>query len=229
MRQCSSHSSAAGKEVQYDALTKSQQGCVDTAMTREWDKWNEFGVTNFLFKKQLNDIMKRNPDQKIVGTKWVLTEKVIQGKQDNKAKSVVRASQEDKGKIRTDAPKGSGDAFFMTLSAATQDGWDCNVFDAQSAYLQSHGIERLLLMRMPHKTGQVFVATSSICGTRDAGRAWYEHSKKVLEAARFVESRLEQCLFYLHGPDGPEAIAHTHVHDFLNAFSGKPPRHTETR
>ena len=35
---------AASKEVQYDTLTKSQQGCVDVAMTREWDKWNQFGV-----------------------------------------------------------------------------------------------------------------------------------------------------------------------------------------
>ena len=49
---------AANKEVQYDALGKSQQVRVDAAMVREWDKWNEFGVTKFLSKKQLNDIMK---------------------------------------------------------------------------------------------------------------------------------------------------------------------------
>ena len=55
---------AANKEVQYDALVKSQQVRVDAAMVREWDKWNEFGVTKFLSKKQLNDIMKRNPDRK---------------------------------------------------------------------------------------------------------------------------------------------------------------------
>ena len=64
----------------------------------------------------------------------------------------------------------------------------------------------------------MFVATASIYGTRDAGRAWYEHSKKVLEAAGFVESRLEQSLHHLHGFDGLEAIAHTHVDYFLIAF-----------
>ena len=42
---------AANKEVQYDALVKSQQVRVDAAMVREWDKWNEFGVTKFLSKK----------------------------------------------------------------------------------------------------------------------------------------------------------------------------------
>ena len=36
---------AANKEVQYDALVKSQQVRVDAAMVREWDKWNDFVVT----------------------------------------------------------------------------------------------------------------------------------------------------------------------------------------
>ena len=76
--------------MQYDALVKSQQVRVDAAMVREWDKWNEFGVTKFLSKKQLNDIMKRNPDQKIMGTRWVFTEKTIQGKPDYKARLVVQ-------------------------------------------------------------------------------------------------------------------------------------------
>ena len=145
------------------------------------------GVTKFLSKKQLNEIVKRNPDQKIVGTRWVFTEKVIQGKPDYMARLVVQGCREDKGYIRTDAPTGSRDAFFMTLSAAAQDGWDFNVFDAQSAYSQSDGIERLFLLRMPHKNphpgtkpGLVFVATGSIHGTRDPGRSWYEYSKNVL-------------------------------------------------
>ena len=41
---------------------------------------------------------------------------------------------------------------------------------------------------------------------------------KVLEAAGFAELRLEPDLYYLHGLDGFEAIAHTHVDDFLIAF-----------
>ena len=88
---------AEKKEVQNDALVKSQQVRVDAAMVREWDKWNEFGVTKFLFKKQLNDIMKRNPDQKIVGTRWVFTEKTIQGKPDYKARLVVQGVSRGQG------------------------------------------------------------------------------------------------------------------------------------
>ena len=38
---------AANKEVQCDALMKTQQVRVDAATIREWDKWNEFGVMKF--------------------------------------------------------------------------------------------------------------------------------------------------------------------------------------
>ena len=71
-----------------------------------------------------------------------------QGKPDYKARLVVQGCQEDKCYIRTDAPTGSRDAFFMTLSEAAQSGWDYSVYDAQSAYLQSDGIKRLLLLRI---------------------------------------------------------------------------------
>ena len=61
-------------------------------------------------------------------------EKVIQGKQDHKARSPAQGCQEDKSYIRTDAPTWSRNAFFMTLAAAAQDGSDYKVFYAQSAF-----------------------------------------------------------------------------------------------
>ena len=149
--------------MQYDALVKSQQERVDAAMTREWDKWNEFGVTKFLSQKQLNDIIKRNPDPKIVGTRWVFTEKVIQGKPDYKAWLVVQGCQEDKGHIRTDASTGSRDAFFMTLSAAAQDGWDYKVFDAQSPYLQRRHRETVAVADASQKSAFWDETRASVC------------------------------------------------------------------
>ena len=95
-------------------------------------------------------------------------------------------------------------------------------------------IETLLLLRIPHKNPpsgtkewQVFVATGSIYGTRDAGRGWYEHSKKVLEPAGFVESKLQQGLYDLPRPSGPEAVGHTHVDDFLIAFRKASKAHRD--
>ena len=149
---------------------------MDAAETREWNKWNEFGVTKFLSKKQLNDIMKRNPDQKIVGTRLVFTEKVIQGKPDYKARLVVQGCQEDKGHIRTDAPTGSRDAFFLTLSAAAQSGWDYSVFDA-SQRTSSQTASRDCCCCGSHtknpppgtKPGPVYIAIGSIYGRETLG------------------------------------------------------------
>ena len=126
---------AASKEVQYDALTKPQQRRVNVATTRERDKWNEFGVTKFLSKKQLNDIMKRNPDKKIVGTRWVLTEKVIQAKQDYKARLVVQGCQEDKGLREDGCAHGMERRLLHDDLSSSSRRQDYNVFDAQSAYL----------------------------------------------------------------------------------------------
>ena len=47
------------------------------AMSREWNKRDELGVTNFpqKIKTQINDVMRQNPSQE---TREVLTEKVTQ-------------------------------------------------------------------------------------------------------------------------------------------------------
>ena len=54
---------AANKKVQYDALVKSQQERVNVAMTREWDKWNEFGVTKFLSAERHHEAKPRSENR----------------------------------------------------------------------------------------------------------------------------------------------------------------------
>ena len=49
-----------------------------------------------------------------------------------------------------------------------------------------------------------------VCGTSTA--------RKCSRQLVFAESRLEQGLYYLHGPSGLEALVHTDVDDFLSAF-----------
>ena len=86
----------------------------------------------------------------------------------------------------------------MTLAYGAQQGWGLRGYDASSAFLQSEGIQRTLLLRMPSKNpppgmlpNQVVRAMGSIYGTRDAGRAWYLHLKKVLAEHGWRESSLE--------------------------------------
>ena len=112
---------AGNQGVQYDALVKSQQERVDVAMTREWDKWNEFGVTE------------------------VSVQEAAERHQEAKPRSQDRGNQMDDygeghpGQARQQGPVGCARvsrrqgahqdrcahyAFFMTLSTAAQDGWE---------------------------------------------------------------------------------------------------------
>ena len=80
---------ATTKKVRYDALASSQREHMNFAISRERSMWNEVVVSKFSSKTQLDDIMKRTPSQKLLTTRWVLTEKVKQENEDYKAKLIV--------------------------------------------------------------------------------------------------------------------------------------------
>ena len=81
---------ALSREVRYDVLTSKQKERMNVAMSRACNKWNQFGVMKFLSKTQLDDIMTRGPNQKILRPRWVLTERVTQENEDYKARLVVQ-------------------------------------------------------------------------------------------------------------------------------------------
>ena len=194
---------------------------MDAAMVREWDKWNEFGVTKFLSKKHLNDIVKRNPDQKIVGTRWVFTERASQTTRldwsfkgvkrtrvtsglmhplDRETPSSQRSQQQLKAAGITACSMPSQRTSSQT---ASRDYCCCGCLTKIRLLGRSQG---KCLLQLVRSTGR---ETLDVRGTSTA--------RKVLEAAGFVESGPEQGLYYLHGPSGLEALVHTHVDNFLSA------------
>ena len=109
-------------------------------MTREVDRWNEFGVTKLLSKKQLNDIMKRNPDQKIVGD-------LVGADGEGHPRQARLRGQGSRARVsggqglhQDRCTDGVERRLLHDCSAGAQDGWDSNMFDALSAYLKSDGI-----------------------------------------------------------------------------------------
>ena len=82
----------AQKEIKYCDLSPPQRALMLKAMAKEWDKWTEFKAFRFLTESELQQILKRNPHQKIVGTRWVCTPKGA----DYKARLMVQGCQEDK-------------------------------------------------------------------------------------------------------------------------------------
>ena len=171
-------------------------------------------ATRNITSDQLRDI-KQKGHARIVDTRWALT---WTPDGSAKARLVVPGCQEPVHQLRSDAPTASLLAFNLVACFACQRGWTSASFDAQSAYLQSHGIERLLLLRLPHKNpppgtapDQVVIANGAIYGTRDAGRAWYLHAEKEHGVEGFHESTLEKGLYSLRQRGNTIAVAHTHA------------------
>lgn len=213
---------ARDNEIKFSELSPKDKISMLEAMKREWQKWTEFKATKYVSEHDFAEMRKQQPSLRVVGTRWVLTRKTPSGA--FKARLVVQGCQEDRNAMRTDAPTGSRDALFLTLAAAAQKGFSLVSYDAESAYLQAEGINRLLLLRLPLvnpppgcRPGQIVRAAGSIYGTRDAGRAWYKYAKQEIEKEGFIESKLERGLYFLPGANGPRCVLHTHVDDILAA------------
>ena len=165
---------ARDNEIKFSELSPKDKISMLEAMKREWQKWTEFKATKYVSEHDFAEMRKQQPSLRVVGTRWVLTRKTPSGA--FKARLVVQGCQEDRNAMRTDAPTGSRDALFLTLAAAAQKGFSLVSYDAESAYLQAEGINRLLLLRLPLvnpppgcRPGQIVRAAGSIYGTRDAG------------------------------------------------------------
>ena len=118
-----------------------------------------------------------------------------------KARLVVTGCQEAANTLRHDDPTGSVLGFYVIIAFGSQPGWTLVMADASCAFLQSKGIERWLLLRMPRKRPpagllpeQIVLAMGSIYGTRDAPRSWYQHLKQQLQKENFKECQLEKSM-----------------------------------
>ena len=105
-----------------------------------------------------------------------------------KSRLVVQRCQENPTNIRSDSPTASLLAFNLICSIAVMKQWVITSCDASTAYLQSQGISRLLLLRPPRpppprvSLRDLFRALGSIYGAKDAGRPWWRKLYKTLRS-----------------------------------------------
>ncbi|CAK0818246.1 unnamed protein product [Prorocentrum cordatum] len=210
------------KELTIRNLTGGNQVKMRKAMASEWDKWLAFNAVRFCSREELAQLKRKKPQLKVVGTRFALTEKDTDT---FKARLVVQGCQENDLGIRTDALTGSRDAFWLTAGFAAQHGWDGAFFDAESAYLQAEGMDRDLTIKMSMENpppgtvpGQIFFATGSIYGAKDAGRAWYSYLKSVLSGSHIHESKLERGWYYLAHQGEIILVIHSYVDDMFFAW-----------
>ena len=106
---------AKSKEIVWKNLNPATQRNFYEAMKTEWAKWQAWKATRSLSKEDLKNYP---PDQRIVGTRWVLTYK---GDGKARARLVVQGCQEKTDHIRGDAPTATRDAMMMVFAYGSKD------------------------------------------------------------------------------------------------------------
>ena len=237
---------AASSEISLKNLDESDRQKFQDSMKREWDSWMKFGAVEVLTKGQIKDLP---DDTQIVGTRWVHTDKNSKprllakylskktGKSDAqikkefpfqaKSRLVVQGCQEDPQAIRSDSPTASLLAFNFICMIATVMNWIISACDASTAYLQSQGISRLLILRPPRppppgiSPHDLLRARGSIYGTKDAGRSWWKKLFRTLKRFGWRMSRIESAMFLLVIDTKLVGVLITHVDDLFCAGEGK--------
>ena len=213
---------AVMKELRWSDLSDDDKQKMQEAMDKEWQKWIELKAVRYCSTTLFKKLQKEHKDLSVIGTRWVLVRKA-DGRL--KARLVVQGCQEAPGSYRRDAPTCSPLAFMLVLAFAAQKGWTVGFYDAQAAFLQTEGISRLLVLRLPAENppkgtlpNQIVIANASIYGTRDAPRAWYLRLKSIMADLELLETQLEKSLFVWRHAGEPRIVLATHVDDLIVAW-----------
>ena len=157
--------------------------------------------------------------QPLISCKWVLTEKVKNGKRIVKARLVARGFEEKIHNARTDSPTCSRQSLRITFVAASTMKWELQSLDITSAFLQGNGIARDVYIRPPsemYEEGVVWKLKRCLYGLKDAPRAWYERVEDELKRLGGIMSVFDEAMFLWYEKGSKlEGILVCHVDDFV--------------
>ena len=166
-----------------------------------------------------NDVIKLVDDtgQKCISVRWVITQKVKDGRLITKARLVARGFEENTSGLQKDSPTCSREAIRILIAIASSKQWVCHTVDVKSAYLQGDKIQRDIYLRPPKEfdNGQIWKLNKTVYGLCDAARAWYLKIKNELNSMDVKVCPLDNSLFSWHKNGELEGIICIYVDDFL--------------
>ena len=176
------------------------------AKERELQSWRENNVY-----KEVEDI-----GQKAISTRWIVTEKIKEGKKICKARLVARGFEEEMAEWEKDAPTCNAETLKFCLTVMKLKKWTCYSLDVKTAYLQGDQIQREVYLKPPREGewNGLWKLNKTVYGLKDAAKAWYCKVVKVVEELGGVRSRLESNIFFWKEEDRLKGILCTHVDDF---------------
>lgn len=193
-------------EIEETLLVNCDGEDVLKAKIKELDSWKDNGVYEEV----------RREGQKIISTRWIVTEKMKEGKNICKARLVARGFEEQKDENLNESPTCSSEVLKMTLAIINKNKWECKTIDVKTAYLQGKEIKRNVYLRPPReaKTKGIWKLKKTVYGLRDAARAWYDSISEILQELGGIKCRLEPTIFYWKKEGKLKGIMCTHVDDF---------------
>ena len=146
-----------------------------------------------------NDVFEEVEDkkQKAITVRWVITEKIKEGRLITKARLVARGFEENTEILRKDSPTCSREAIRILIAIASSNNWKCNTVDVKSAYLQGNEIQRKLYLKPPPEfnNGNLWKLKKTVYGLCDAAREWYMRVKKELNSLGVKMCSLDNSIF----------------------------------
>ena len=189
-----------------------EEGC-KTAKQKELDLWDKYQVYEEV----------KDEGQPRLGTNWVLTDKIVNGKGTIKARLTARGDQEDTSGIRKDSPTVRRGNIKIFSAIAAKEHWEIKASDVACAFLQGVAIDRDVFLLPPKERripGVLWKLLKPVYGLVDAPRGWHlalDHEilktgceKCDIDPAmylKFEEENGEKCI---------QGIVTSHVDDLLN-------------
>ena len=139
-----------------------------------------------------------NDGQKYVSTRWALREKITNRNRTTKVHLVERGFEEDNlAKLRTESPTCGKESLRIVIAIIMTNGWEINLLDIKSAFLQGKEISRDLFVRPPKnpKTDNLWKLLKTVYDLNDASRTWY---LRVRDERGACVSKYDEAIFYWH-------------------------------
>ena len=155
--------------------------------------------------------------QFVISVRWVLTEKLKEGKTITKARLCAKGFEEYTENMKKNSPTCDKESVRLLLALASINSWDCHTVDVKSAYLQGNKIEREVYLKPPPEfaNGKLWKLNKTIYGLCDAARAWYTRVKDELTSLSVKMCSLDKGLFMWYRNGQLEGIIVIYVDDFL--------------
>ena len=193
-------------------MSRHEEENVKCAKEVELENWSKFGV--------YEEIPKDN--QRLMSTRWVVTEKMTENGRITKARLVVRGFEEESN-VKSDSPTVHKESLRLFLSVASTQGYKVHSIDIKAAFLQGKNIDRDIFVQPPKESGLdnsvAWKLNKCVYGLVDASRNWFLSVKNELIQLKCEQSKLDPALFYWFHEGKLEGLFLMHVDDFLWAGS----------